>query len=72
MPDIFMTPFVCCDTPLFLVINLRRVRDMLVDPDDLSFNCTLLALGSKALCRARPYKSPTRRHPLRRRKIPRV
>src|SRR5688500_15005916 len=30
--------------PLLLVVNTRRIRDMLVDPDDLSFNCTLLAL----------------------------
>jgi|UPI0002207A32 hypothetical protein len=43
-----------------------------VDLDDLSFNCTLLASGSKALCHTRSYKSPTRRHPLRRRKILRI
>ena len=39
-------------SPLLLVVNTRRVYDMLIDPDSLSFNCTLLALGSEALCHA--------------------
>jgi hypothetical protein len=34
--------------------------NVFVDPDDLSFNCTLLASRSEALCHARPYKSLTR------------
>jgi hypothetical protein len=40
--------------PLLLVVNTRRVRVMLVDPDDLSSNCALLALNSEATCHARP------------------
>jgi hypothetical protein len=35
-------------SPLFLVVNPRHVRDVLVDPDDLSFNYALLVLSSEA------------------------
>lgn len=45
---------------LLLVVDPRRIRDVLVDPDDLSFNCTLLVLGSEALCRARLWMSSFR------------
>jgi hypothetical protein len=40
--------------PLFLVVNPRHVRDVLVDPDDLSSNYALLVLSSEAPCRALP------------------
>jgi hypothetical protein len=46
---------------LLLVFNTRRVRVMLVDPDDLSSNCALLALNSEATCHARPWRSLSRR-----------
>jgi hypothetical protein len=47
--------------PLLLVNNTRRVRVMLVDPDDLSSNCALLALNFEATCHARPWRSLSRR-----------
>ena len=59
-------------SPLFFVVDPSRFLDVPVDLDDLSSSCAPLALSSEAPCRARPWRPPTRRHPLRRRKIPRV
>jgi hypothetical protein len=55
-------------TPLFLVVDLSRDRDVPVDPDNLSSSCAPLVLSSEAPCRARPWRPPTRQHPLHRRK----
>jgi hypothetical protein len=54
---------------LFFVVNPHRVHDVPVDPDDLSASCAPLMMSSEVLCRARPWKPPTRQHPLCRRKI---
>jgi hypothetical protein len=72
VPNIFVSPFVWCDTPLLLVVNPCSVHGVPVDPDDLFVSYAPLALSSEALCRARPWKPPTRQHPLHRQKIPRI
>jgi hypothetical protein len=59
-------------TPLFLVADPSHVRDVPVDPDDLSSSCAPLVLSSEAPCRAQPWRPPTRQHPLCHRKILRV
>jgi hypothetical protein len=48
-------------TSLFFVVNSRRVRDLLVDPNDLSSNCALVALNSEATYHARSWRSLSRR-----------
>jgi hypothetical protein len=59
VPNIFVSPFVCCNTPLLLVVDSRRVHDMLVGPDDLSSNYALIVLSSEAPVELFPLKSPS-------------